>query len=45
VFTVYALKVEKLEVPADASPAMVGFMTKANALASASLTAMYGRKK
>src|SRR5512138_1406132 len=45
VFTVYALKVAALEVPQDASPAMVGFMTKANALASASLTARYGRKK
>ncbi len=45
VFTVYALKVDKLEVPPDASPAMVGFMTKANALGSASLTARYGRKK
>src|SRR5512138_1272967 len=45
VFTVYALKVDKLEVPDDASPAMIGFMTKANALGSASLTARYGRKK
>ncbi len=45
VFTVYALKVDKLEVPADASPAMIGFMTKANALGSATLTAKYGRKK
>ncbi len=45
VFTVYALKVDKLEVPPDASPAMIGFMTKANALASASLTAHYARKK
>jgi hypothetical protein len=45
VFTVYALKVERLDVPADASPAMVGFMTKANALGSASFTAHYGRKK
>ncbi len=45
VFTVYALKTDKLQVPADASPAMIGFMTKANALASASLTARYARKK
>jgi Raf kinase inhibitor-like YbhB/YbcL family protein len=45
VFTVFALKVEKLEVPADASPALVGFMTRANALESATLTARYGRKK
>lgn len=45
IFTVYALKVEKLDLAADASPAMVGFMTKANALASATFTATYARKK
>jgi Raf kinase inhibitor-like YbhB/YbcL family protein len=45
VFTVYALKLDKVDVPADASPAMLGFVTKANALGSASFTAMYGRKK
>lgn len=45
IFTLHALKVDKLEVPADASPAMIGFMTKANALASASFTAKYARKK
>lgn len=43
VFTVHALKVDKLAVPADASPAMVGFMINANRLGSASLTATYGR--
>jgi hypothetical protein len=37
--------VEKLEVPADASPALIGFMTRANALGSATFTAHYGRKK
>jgi Raf kinase inhibitor-like YbhB/YbcL family protein len=45
IFTVFALKVEKLEVPADASPALIGFMTHANKLGSASFTAHYGRKK
>jgi len=45
IFTVYALKQDKLEVPVDASPAMVGYMTKANSLGSASFTAKYGRKK
>jgi Raf kinase inhibitor-like YbhB/YbcL family protein len=45
VFTVYALKIETLDVPAEASPALIGFMTKANALGSATLTAHYGRKK
>ena len=45
VFTVYALKVPSLDVPPDASPAMIGFMTRASSLGSASLTAKYGRKK
>ncbi len=45
VFTVYALKVDKLDVPEDASAAMIGFNAKANALASATFTATYGRKK
>jgi Raf kinase inhibitor-like YbhB/YbcL family protein len=45
IFTLTALKVDKLEVPADASAAMVGFMTKANALGSATFTAKYGRPK
>ncbi len=45
VFTVYALKTDKLDVPADASPAMIGFTTKSNALAGATFTAKYGRKK
>jgi Raf kinase inhibitor-like YbhB/YbcL family protein len=45
IFTVYALKSDKLDVPQDASPAMIGFMTRANALANASFTAHYGRKK
>jgi Raf kinase inhibitor-like YbhB/YbcL family protein len=44
IFTVYALKVPKLEVPPDASPAMIGFMTRANSLGSATFTATYGRK-
>ena len=44
-FTVYALKTDKLDVPADASPALIGFMTRANALGNASFTAHYGRKK
>ena len=45
VFTVWALKVEKLDLTPDASAAMVGFMTRANALGSASFTATYARKK
>jgi Raf kinase inhibitor-like YbhB/YbcL family protein len=45
VFTVYALKVPTLDVPGDASPAMIGFMTKASSLGSATFTAKYARKK
>jgi Raf kinase inhibitor-like YbhB/YbcL family protein len=43
VFTVYALKVEKIGVAPDGSAAMVGFMLNANQLAKSSLTALYGR--
>ena len=43
IFTVYALKVEKIDVPADASAAMVGYMIKSNQIGSASFKAMYGR--
>jgi Raf kinase inhibitor-like YbhB/YbcL family protein len=43
VFTVYALKVDKLGVPDDASAALVGYMLRANSLGSAKLTARYGR--
>jgi Raf kinase inhibitor-like YbhB/YbcL family protein len=45
VFTVYALKAEKLEIPADGSAAMVGFNIMANKLAEAKFTALYGRSK
>ena len=45
IFTVYALKVAKLEVPADASPAMIGYYTHANKLGSATFTAKYSRPK
>jgi Raf kinase inhibitor-like YbhB/YbcL family protein len=45
VFTVYALKVATLDVPPDASPALIGYMTKASSLGSASFTAKYARKK
>lgn len=43
VFTVYALKVPKLEIPPDATASLTGFMLNANALAKASFTAKYGR--
>lgn len=44
VFTVYALKVPKLELPADATAALAGFMINANSLGSATLTRTYERK-
>ncbi|MCC7195339.1 MAG: YbhB/YbcL family Raf kinase inhibitor-like protein [Gemmatimonadaceae bacterium] len=43
VFTVYALKVATMDLPANASGAMVGFNIHANELGSASFTALYGR--
>ena len=44
IFTVHALKTDKIEVPADASAALVGFMLNANRLAKASFESRYGRK-
>jgi Raf kinase inhibitor-like YbhB/YbcL family protein len=43
IFTVHALKIEKIEVAPDASAAMIGFMINANSLGKASFTATYGR--
>ena len=43
IFTVYALAVSKLDLKADAPPAMVGFFLNRNAIAKASLIAYYGR--
>ena len=45
IFTVYALKTDKIEAPADASAALVGFMVNANKLGKTSFEAKYGRKK
>ena len=45
VFTVFALKTDKLDIPADASAALVGFMVNGNKIGEARFTAMYGRKK
>ncbi|HQR04445.1 MAG: YbhB/YbcL family Raf kinase inhibitor-like protein [Proteobacteria bacterium] len=44
IFTIHALKVDRLDVPADATAAMVGFNLHFNTLAKASFTARYGRK-
>lgn len=43
VITVYALKVEKLDLPPNATPALVGFMSWAHGLGKASLTLMGSR--
>jgi Raf kinase inhibitor-like YbhB/YbcL family protein len=42
-FQLYALKVAKLELPADGSAALVGFNVRAQALAQAELVGLYGR--
>jgi len=42
-FTVHALEVDHLELPADASPAMVAFFLTMNRLGQATLEARYGR--
>jgi Raf kinase inhibitor-like YbhB/YbcL family protein len=43
IFTLFALKVDKLDLPADSSGALVGFNLNFNTLAKTSITAMYGR--
>lgn len=43
IFTVYALGVEKLELPEGASNALAGFMVRANTIGQARLTAVYSR--
>ena len=45
VFTLYALKVDKLDLPKGAHAPVVGFVLNANALGKASVTGMYGRAK
>ena len=44
IFTVHALKVEKLDLDAQVSGAMVGYMVHMNSLGKASLTVTYGAK-
>jgi Raf kinase inhibitor-like YbhB/YbcL family protein len=41
--TVYALNVDKIDVPANATAAYVGFNLHAHAVAKAEMTALYGR--
>jgi Raf kinase inhibitor-like YbhB/YbcL family protein len=45
IFTVRALKTDKLDIPADATAALAGYMINAHALGKASFTAKYGRAK
>jgi Raf kinase inhibitor-like YbhB/YbcL family protein len=45
IFTVYALKTSSLEIPADATAALAGYMINANAIGNASFVAKYGRAK
>ncbi|RZL95908.1 MAG: YbhB/YbcL family Raf kinase inhibitor-like protein [Variovorax sp.] len=45
IFTVYALKTDKLDIPPDGTAALVGYMINANKLGSATFTAKYGRPK
>lgn len=43
IFTVYALKVDKLDLPPAATASLSGFMVNANAIGKASFTSTYGR--
>ena len=43
IFTVFALKLAHLDLPASATGAMIGFNLNAKVLATASFTALYGR--
>jgi phosphatidylethanolamine-binding protein (PEBP) family uncharacterized protein len=40
---VYALKVDKLDLPVNATASLTGFMVNGNALDKASFVARYGR--
>ena len=42
-FTIFALSVEKLDLTAETNAAIVGYMTRANSLGSATITAPYTR--
>jgi Raf kinase inhibitor-like YbhB/YbcL family protein len=43
IFTLYAVKADKLEVPANPTPAVVGFVTHFATIAKATFTAKYGQ--
>lgn len=43
VFTVYALKLDRLELPANATASLTGFMVNANALGHTGFSALHRR--
>ena len=43
IFTLFALKVDRLDLPGNATAAMVGFNLNANKLGTARVTSLYGR--
>lgn len=43
IITVYALKIPNIDLPSDASPAMLGFYINQNTIAKASITGLYSR--
>ncbi len=45
IFTLHALKTEKLDVPADATAALTGYMINANSIGKTTFTAYYSRAK
>jgi Raf kinase inhibitor-like YbhB/YbcL family protein len=45
IFTIYALKTDKLDVPKNASPALIGYFIHANMIGKGVLVGRYGRKK
>jgi Raf kinase inhibitor-like YbhB/YbcL family protein len=44
IFTIHALKVDKLDLDPQSSAALVGYMTNMNSLGKATLTATYGKQ-
>jgi Raf kinase inhibitor-like YbhB/YbcL family protein len=44
IFTLHALKVDKLDIPQGATAALVGFYIYQNTIAKTTLTGLYGRK-
>jgi len=45
VFTLYALSVDKLELPKGAHAPIVGFVVNGKTIGKASITGMYGRPR